>query len=62
MAESCEDSLHLVDVSARQAEADSGPSHGISVDVLGSSGSTERNRPPALHHLYVNYTAFHKFH
>ncbi len=55
MASSCGDSLHPGDISAREAEIGILPSHGISLDVPGTS---ESGRPTIVHHLYVAVYCF----
>lgn len=45
-----EDSGHTGDINQQEAEAGILPSHGISLDVTGTS---ESGRPPIVHHPYA---------
>ena len=49
MAGTC-DGVHAGDISQEESDAGILPSHGITIDVPGTS---ESGRPPAVHHLYV---------
>ena len=51
MAGVFEGPTHTGDVNQKEAEAGIQPSHGISLDVPGTSDS---GRPPIVHHLYAS--------